>query len=65
MGRRKINKRNIRSLIKVASGHSYGITLPIEVIREFRWKERQKLQLFIDKKNKKIIIKDWKKNGCE
>jgi len=65
MGRRKINKRNIRSLIKVASGHSYGITLPIEAIREFRWKERQKLQLFIDKKNKKIIIKDWKKNGCE
>ena len=61
MGRRKINKRNIRSLIKVASGHSYGITLPIEVIRKFRWRERQKLELKINPRKKTILIKDWKK----
>ena len=61
MGRRKLHKRNIRKLTRLSGGRSYGITLPIDVIREFKWKERQKLQLFIDKKNKKIIIQDWKK----
>ncbi len=35
MPRRKIQNRNIRSLTKISGGYSYGITLPIEVIREF------------------------------
>jgi len=61
MGRRKINKRNIRSLIKFAGGRCYGITLPIEIIRKFRWRERQKLELKINTRKKTILIKDWKK----
>lgn len=59
--RRKLENRNIRKLTKLAGGTSYGITLPIDVIREFRWKERQKLQLRIDRKKKRIVIEDWKK----
>lgn len=59
--RRKLENRNIRKLTKMAGGSSYGITLPIDVIREFRWKERQKLQLKIDKKRKRIVVEDWKK----
>jgi hypothetical protein len=58
--RRKLENRNIRKLTKMAGGSSYGITLPIDVIREFRWKERQKLQLRIDKKKKRIVVEDWK-----
>lgn len=60
MARRKSSKRNIRKLTKVG-GKSYAVTLPIEVIRAFGWKERQKLILKINKKNKTITIKDWKK----
>lgn len=59
--RRKLENRNIRKLTKMAGGSSYGITLPIDVIREFKWRERQKLQLKIDKKKKRIMIEDWKK----
>ncbi len=60
MPRRKIHNRNIRKLTKLSGGYSYGITLPIEVVRKFRWRERQKLKLKIDSKNKRIIIEDWK-----
>jgi len=42
-------------------GYSLGITLPMAVIREFRWKERQKVQLKIKKRKKEIVIADWKK----
>jgi len=59
MPRRKISKRNIRKITKVG-GRSYAITLPIEVIRSFKWKERQKVILKINKKRKTITIKDWK-----
>ncbi len=52
---------NIRKITKLSGGGSYGITLPISVMRKFRWKERQKLELKIDEKRKRIIIEDWKK----
>jgi len=61
MPRRKIEDKNVRSLVKTSGGKSYGITLPIDAIRKFRWKNRQKLQLTIDERGKRIIIKDWKK----
>ena len=59
MARRRIENRNIRSISKTSNGKSYSITLPIEVIRRFRWQNRQKLRLTIDDKKKRIIIKDW------
>jgi len=59
--RRKLEERNIRKITKTSKGTSYSITLPIEVIRRWGWKERQKVQLMINDKKKEITIKDWKK----
>ncbi len=49
----------VRSLNKTGDGKSYSITLPVDVIRQFRWQKRQKLALTIDEKAKQIIIEDW------
>jgi len=59
--RRKIEKRNIRKITKTSSGTSYAITLPIDVVRRWRWKEKQKVVLDIDEKKRVIKIKDWSK----
>jgi len=58
MASRKTEKRNVRSLTKIA-GKSFGITLPIELIRALGWRPRQKLT--VTPKGKKLIVKDWKK----
>jgi hypothetical protein len=57
MARNKLEDRNIRKLTKIAGGSSYAITLPIEYVREFGWKERQKL--IIKKVGKRLVIEDW------
>lgn len=59
MSDRKREDRNIRKITKIG-GSSYGITIPIEVIREFGWREHQKVILKIDPKKKSIVIRDWK-----
>lgn len=60
-GRRKVEEENVRSLTKTGDDKSYTISLPIEAIRAFRWKEHQKLVLSVDKKSKTILIRDWVK----
>jgi bifunctional DNA-binding transcriptional regulator/antitoxin component of YhaV-PrlF toxin-antitoxin module len=60
-GRRKREDENIRSLIRMSNGKSYALTLPIAVVREFGWEKRQKLELTIDSKKKRITISDWPK----
>jgi len=45
----------------MAGGRSYAVTLPVDVVRSFKWQEKQKLQLTIDEKKKRIIIEDWSK----
>ncbi len=59
MSRRKREDYTIRSLNKISGGKSYGITLPVEIVREFGWQRRQKLALSIDHKNKRITVEDW------
>lgn len=59
MANRKLQNRNIRSLTKTSRGKSYSITLPIDVVRRWRWKNRQKLSLTMDEKKKRIFIEDW------
>jgi hypothetical protein len=49
----------IRKLFKTGGDSTYGVTLPIGTIREFGWQDGQKLQVEVDKKNKRFIIKDW------
>ena len=58
MGRRK--NENIRK-IQGTGGRSYSITLPIKAVREFKWKENQKVIVEADKRRKRFIVKDWKK----
>jgi len=52
-----MEEENVRSLLKVR--RSYYVSLPIQVVREFKWKEGQKV--VVEKRGKEIVIKDWKK----
>ena len=44
-----------------ASTHSYTITVPKEIVRDLKWRERQKLEISYDDKKKQFVVKDWKK----
>lgn len=55
--RRKIGEENIRKITRMGSGASLGITLPIEMMRELGWRERQKV--VVKKSGSKLIIEDW------
>ena len=59
MARRKISKENIRKIQK--SKGSYYVTIPIKYIRDFEWRERQKIKF--KKSGKKLIIEDWEENS--
>jgi len=58
-GRRKVGDENVRSLTRTSGGKSYAVTLPVAIIRAFGWEKRQKLELSIDSKKKRITISDW------
>ena len=50
--------KHIRKLQKDGT-HSYTINIPKDLVKELKWKERQK---FIVKKiHGGVVIKDWKK----
>jgi hypothetical protein len=55
---KKSTDKNVRKLTKIGK-KSIGLTLPIELVREFKWKERQKVT--VKRSGKKIVIEDWKK----
>lgn len=55
---RRLNNQNIRKLGRTGKGSSFFITLPIEMVRNLKWRERQKLTVKL--KGKKLIIEDWK-----
>jgi len=54
---RKLKEKNIRKLTKTGSGRSMGVTIPIEMVEELKWKEHQKVVVRL--RGKEIIIKDW------
>lgn len=58
MPTRKLEDRNIRKLTKIGK-KSIGLTLPIELVRELKWKEKQKV--VVKKVGRGILIKDWNK----
>ncbi|HLN18731.1 MAG TPA: hypothetical protein VK255_01010 [Patescibacteria group bacterium] len=58
MANKKSNETNIRKLTKIGR-KSVGLTLPIEIVRELGWKERQKV--VVKKERGRVIISDWKK----
>lgn len=56
MSRRARESEYIRNIQQ--SGGSYHISIPISLMRELGWKERQKVA--VKKQGKNISIKDWK-----
>ena len=58
MAKRAQNENQIRKLTKLGK-KSLCVTIPIEIIREFGWREKQKV--VVKKFGKKIMIEDWKK----
>ena len=48
--------KNIRKLTKLG-GSSLAVTIPVEILRKLRWKERQKVVVKL--RGKKITIEDW------
>ncbi|MFC1708657.1 hypothetical protein ACFL2J_01160 [Candidatus Omnitrophota bacterium] len=57
MGRNK--DKTVRKLTKIGKD-SYCVTLPIEIIRRFGWREKQKLRLEIDSEKRQFKVKGWK-----
>jgi antitoxin component of MazEF toxin-antitoxin module len=58
MGRRSLEERNIRNLLKVARGNSYGITIPIDMVRKLKWRAGQKVEVKLSKNQ--LVVRDWK-----
>lgn len=58
MSRRKLTDKNIRKITKVGK-QSLSVTLPIEMVRALKWREKQKV--VVKKSGSKIIISDWQK----
>jgi len=57
---RNLSEKNIRKITKMGGrGKTMGITLPIEILKELGWRERQKVIVIL--KGKTISIRDWKK----
>ncbi len=55
---KKSNETNIRKLTKIGK-QSIGLTLPIEMVRELKWRERQRVK--VKKIKGEIVIRDWKR----
>jgi len=56
MSRRKLTKEHIRNIQR--SKGNYYVSIPINIMRDIKWKERQKVTVRKYGKNK-IIISDW------
>lgn len=59
MSTRKLEDKNIRKITRVGRT-SLCVTLPIEIVKELGWKEKQKVK--VAKTKGGIVIRDWK-NG--
>jgi len=58
MSNKRSDEKNVRKLTKIGRG-SIGLTLPIDMIRQLGWKERQKV--VVKKINGGFQVKDWRK----
>ena len=55
--RRELKEKNVRKIFKKAG--SYAVTIPIEMAREMKLRDGQRVEFNL--KRKKLIIKDWEK----
>lgn len=56
--RRKSEEKNIRKITKMAGGASFGLTIPIEMIRDLGWREKQKVK--VKRVSGGILIRDYR-----
>lgn len=59
MARKKLEDRNVRKLTRTGGGKSISVTLPIELVRELKWRDRQKV--VVTKRGKGLLVEDWRK----
>lgn len=57
MPTRKLNDKNIRKITKVGK-HSLSVTIPIEIARKLKWREKQKV--VVKKVRGGVVIRDWR-----
>ena len=50
----------VRKLQKTST-HSYVVNIPKELVNQFKWREKQKLEIVFQGK-KEVVIKDYKKS---
>lgn len=55
--KRAVNSKEIRKLTKLG-GKSIGLTLPIELVRELGWKEKQKV--LVKRVRGGVVVRDWR-----
>ena len=53
----KTSTQPVRKIMKLG-GVSYCVTLPLALVRELKWRVKQKV--VIKKRGNKLIIEDWK-----
>jgi ribosomal protein L15E len=58
MPNKTTEERNMRKLTKLG-GKSIGLTLPIELVRELGWREKQRV--VVKRVRGGVMVKDWKK----
>ena len=56
--KKAVADKNTRKLTKLG-GKSIGLTLPIDMVRELGWREKQKV--VVTRVRGGVLIKDWKK----
>ena len=54
---KKRGDKGVRKLTKLG-GKSIGLTLPIELVRELGWREKQKV--VVKRVRGGVVIRDWK-----
>ena len=57
MGARRAGEQNVRSISQNKTG-TYQMSLPIELVRELKWKNHQRV--VVKKQGNKLVVEDWK-----
>jgi len=54
-----MSKQKYSRKLQRVSTHSYVLNIPKEVIDQFGWKEKQKIQLIVEDGKPELTVRDW------
>ena len=57
----KIMKEKFVRKLQRSGTHSYSLNIPKELVEEFGWRDRQKLEIVFGGRKHDLTIRDWKK----